>query len=59
MTSVNPVSRRPAKANYKPLTWGNVVSEDRHNPIAPYRAINYSAEVSLSEDGVDGCSSSN
>ena len=27
MTSVNGVSRRPAKANYKPLTWGNTVSE--------------------------------
>ncbi len=27
MTSVNGVSRRPAKANYKPLTWGNTMSE--------------------------------
>lgn len=32
MTSVNLVSRRPAKANYKPLTWGFNVSEGRHRP---------------------------
>lgn len=29
MTSVNSVSRHPAKVNYKPLTWENSVSEDR------------------------------
>ena len=27
MTSVNPVSRHSPEANYKPVTWGNVVSE--------------------------------
>ena len=33
MTSVNGVSRAAAEANYKPLTWENSVSEDRHNPL--------------------------
>jgi hypothetical protein len=32
MTSVNGVSRRPAGPNYKPLTWGNVVSEGGLEP---------------------------
>lgn len=34
MTSVNSVSQRPARANYKPLTWGFIVSEDRLHQIA-------------------------
>ena len=46
MTSVNGVSRRPARANYKPLTWGFNVSEGGLEPPCPIRALAPQASAS-------------
>ena len=49
MTSVNRVSRRPVKANYTPLTWGNVVSEGGLDPRSwwyiPKRGIYHQSKL--------------
>jgi hypothetical protein len=49
MTSVNGVSRRPAKLNYKPLTWENSVSEGGLDPRSwwyiPKRGIHHHSKL--------------
>jgi hypothetical protein len=47
-----------ALAEGESLSDGGVPGRGPAQPIAPYHAINYSAEVGISEDGVDGHSSS-
>ena len=50
-------ARAPAKRESLPD--GGVPGRGPTQPIAPYGAINYSAEVSISEDGINGYSSGN